>query len=140
MSNIVLWHAGPPGQSNFGTGTSWAESRSHAEGYTRSASFGGPALYRASIRVTPGELLDLREADPWHRLREEFDLDREDYQGGEMEQDLFRELAPVFRSAGYQWVAFYEGHQVGDHTSRSLYQVSAEWLYLGDVPIPVEAV
>jgi hypothetical protein len=84
--------------------------------------FGGPVLYIANVGPEP--CLDLRH-DPWAVMFEEFTFEREDFGEGQLDHDIFQDLASVFATCGYRWVRW--GSEGGPEWD--------EWMYLGDDPV-----
>ena len=133
--NVHLYRAAKPGFDAFGYGSNWTPELEHAESYAElrwepelrgvmadvEQPFGGPVIYEAEVVYAEGELLDLTSG--WGPMKEELGLDRDDYDyPSEDDYQLIGDLAQLFRSHGYRWVAF-----------RDTFGTS--WLYLGSEPL-----
>ena len=120
---MKLYKAGPAGLKDVASPSSWTTSLDHAVEYA--AGTHGPhtpCLYVVDLPPT-ARVLDLR-AGAADGLAEHVGLDLDDYQFQEL-QDLLRDVAPVIRASGCEWVAFHDRPEP-DYD---------EWLYIGDQPV-----
>ncbi|SFL08856.1 hypothetical protein SAMN05216275_1534 [Streptosporangium canum] len=96
--------------------------------------YGGPHLYVTEVKASL--IVDLRPCEEYEKLRSVvidlvgFDLNDLPIDLGYY-HDLFREVAPIARARGFQWLAFCDEYPFSN---------VEEWLYLGSDPLPVREI